>query len=143
MSPATVTPRALLKEKLVRSRLMLLLALALVSASCKISSPSNNQKETFSGTLQPSGRSDFSFNVNKNGEYQIKVTALNPSVSVVGIAFGTPSVAGCVAVEANSNAILNVQALGDAISPGAYCGVIYDVGALTTAVQYTVEVSHP
>lgn len=127
----------------MRSRLMLLFALVLLSASCKLSTPSNNQKESFSGTLAVGGQTEFYFDVKKTGEYQMKITAENPAVAVVGLGFGYPGLVGCSVIESNSYATLNLQALGDAISPGSYCGTIYDVGALTTAVQYTVEVSHP
>jgi hypothetical protein len=122
---------------------MLLLAFVLLSASCKLSTPSNNQKESFSGTLDVLGHSEFYFNVKKTGEYQMKITAENPAVAIVGLGFGVPGAIGCSIYESNSYATLNLQALGDAITPGQYCGMISDVGALTTSMTYTVEVSHP
>jgi hypothetical protein len=127
----------------VRSRLMLLLCAALLFGSCKLATPANNTKESFSGTLQPAGKSDFYFTVKKSGEYQMKITSLDPVVQPLGLAFGVPVQVGCSYLDANSNAYLNFQALGNAITPGSYCGTIYDIGTMTVAVNFTVEVSHP
>ena len=57
------------------------LLLAALAACGGVTDPSQNQTQTFSGTIQPAGFSDtLQFNASKSGEITITVTNLNPTV---------------------------------------------------------------
>jgi len=115
-----------------------------------ITDPSKNVTETFTGTLTPGGTSSAKpFNVTSTGEFTIKLTALSPvsGTAVIGIdLYQDPSNGNCQSLalyQRNSFATLNVQALAGQIFANHYCVVVYDVGALTTATNYTITVAHP
>src|SRR3954471_12085071 len=67
----------------------LLVAAAVCAAGCGvIVDPSQNQVETFTGTIAVGGQATpFGFTASKTGEIQVKVTQLTPSSSntVVGV----------------------------------------------------------
>jgi len=126
----------------------LALAAALAAAGCGgITTPSNNVTETFSGTLQPGTSNGHWFGVGKNGEFTVKLTAWAPNSNLlVGIGlFQGNGDHTCTNAQfqLNNFAAFNVQALGGAIVPAAYCIGIYDVGTLTAAQTCTITVSHP
>ena len=122
---------------------------ALFTLGCKgITTPSNNQSVTFSGTLQPRGSNSHAFSVSKSGEFSARLTAWAPNTNLfVGIWWTIGNSDGsCTssALQANNFATLNTQALGGAIVSGRYCVIILDAGATLTAPQtYTIVVSHP
>jgi hypothetical protein len=123
-----------------------LAAAALLTISCGgIVDPSNNQKETFSGTIKPQGFDTHTFSVSKTGEISIKITALAPLDTVsVGVIWGQASSAGtCVAAIQSNIANINVPAITGQIFSGNYCVVVYDLGTLTAEETYSVLVSHP
>ena len=121
-------------------------AAALFTIGCRgIVDPSQNQIETFSGTVNPQGFSQHPFSVNRTGEISIKITALAPLNNVpVGIIWAQASSAGsCVAVIQSAIANLNIPAIAGQIFSGNYCVLVYDLGILTAPETYTVLVSHP
>jgi len=123
------------------------LALAgLLTVSCGgISSPSQNQQETFSGTLQVGGGARFPVNIANNGEFSVKITALSPTpTAFVGTLFALGSNCEGSPIQVNNFSTLNSPALVGAIfQKGAYCVAIFDVGALAVAQNFSLVVSHP
>ena len=129
-----------------------LAAAALATISCGgITDPSQNQTETFAGTIAPvalggTGQGPVHhFNINNNGEYTVKVTAMTPQFNnFFGVALATGD--NC-SVLAGQNTLANVggQALSGAVfQKGGYCLVITDIYNLMTVNEnYTVTVSHP
>jgi hypothetical protein len=129
-------------------RLIPALALAaagILSLSCGgVTSPSQNKTPTFSGTLAVGGYNSHQFNVDNNGEFSVKITALSPATTTfVGTRWGQGS--NCeFALQQNNFSTLNQPALvGAVFQKGAYCVAIFDVGALTAPQTYTLTVSHP
>jgi hypothetical protein len=119
-------------------------AAILACALAGVAGPSSNRTTEFTGTLQVGGTSNHTFQVSRNGEYDVRITAFNPPLgSFVGIAFGQLSGAVCVPLANNSFATVNRTVLSGPIFSGTYCVAIYDVGALTQAHTYTIRVSHP
>ena len=131
----------------------LLAVAAFITISCggSVTDPSQNQTETFNGTITPvklggNGQGQqHNFNVSAGGEYTIKVTAMTPTFSSnFGVYLGSGS--GCgVPVNQSLTAIVGVQALtGPIFQTGQYCVIVSDYYNLMTAVEtYTVTVQHP
>jgi len=116
----------------------------LVTISCGgVSSPSKNQQESFSGTLEVGGIRRFPVNVSNGGEFSVKITALSPTpTAVVGVTWAQGG--NCEFVLQQNLATLNTPALVGAIfQKGAYCVAIYDVGGISVAQNFTLVVSHP
>jgi hypothetical protein len=130
-----------------------LVAATLCAAGCGgITDPSQNQTETFTGTIPVGGQSQaFGFSSPKTGEIQVKITQLTPSTSntFVGVLWtGRNSAGNCAgslgAVFGQTNfAQVGLPAISTQILSGGYCLVLYDVGTFTTAENFTATVSHP
>jgi hypothetical protein len=111
--------------------------------------------ETFTGGFEIQGVGPVhNFSIQKsNGLLNMVVTAVTsvataaPAGVPVGIALGSQTSGGCVAI---SGAQATVQAgttsitsgLSGTANAGAYCFIVFDVGSLTGAVTYSVDVSH-
>lgn len=133
----------------MRARCAAAIAVAgLITMSCGgIVGPSQNQVETFSGTIAPGGQSAHAFTAAKGGELTVKITALSPiTQTYIGVAWTQAASDGsCGGVLYSTNfAQLNVPAISGAnIISGKYCVVVYDIGAFAVPETYTVSVSHP
>jgi hypothetical protein len=128
---------------------MLAIAGALTISCGGVTDPSMNVTQTFSGTVAPGGvDTPKLFKASSTGEFTVKITALTPSNNVVlGIDMAQGNSDGTTCSNALVNraqfAALNVPAMSGQIFAGNYCLFVYDVGALTTTVTYTLSVSHP
>ena len=132
-----------------------LAALALVicctAAACGgIVDPSQNQNESFSGTINHGDAIKFyPFSSSKTGEISVKFTALAPVSNVlmgvlVAQAAGDGSCTGDLGlVQQNNFAQLNLPAISGQILGRRYCLGVYESQTLTQAETYTVTVSHP
>ena len=124
---------------------LVLALLGCLSGSCGgVTSPSQNQMDTFNGTLQLGGSVVFPVNLANTGEFSVKITALSPTAtSVVGTRWGQGG--NCeFAIQQNNFSTLNSPALsGAVVQKGAYCVAVFDVGLLTAAQNFSVLVSHP
>ena len=127
---------------------------AMLSGCGGVSSPSDNQSETFTGTVtstQSSGPTPgagpiHTFNVGKVGEFFVTITALAPDQNIfVGVVFGQLVSGGCTQNQVNPAAHLNTQAAGGQIEKGTWCVQVFDVGQVspTTPTSYSLRVSHP
>jgi hypothetical protein len=127
------------------------LFIALSLAACGgVTDPSQNTKETITGTISPPGNgSSFSanFNVAKTGELTIAVTAMTPGIptsTFFTVGYGLASSSGCQPLQVNQFSTVATAALsGIAITPGGYCVFVIDEGLFTTSETFTISVSHP
>jgi len=126
-------------------------ALATVSCGGSVTDPSQNQTQTFTGSITPAklggnGQgANHMFNVSNGGEYTIKVTAMDPNFnSTFGVTLAQGSACN-VLVNQSLVALVGVQALtGPIYQTGQYCVQIYDYYNLMTSVEnYTLTVNHP
>ena len=127
----------------------------LVTIGCKgPTDPSDNQTQTFTGTVQPQSLDIKIFQVSNLGEIAIKLTALTPGNVLIGVAYGqSPDGVNCQPIQSNpvvSNANVGKSVFQNAIYiKGAYCVLVFDpVGVSTTtpwpvAQTYGLEVKHP
>ena len=123
-----------------------LLGLACLLSACGgIESPSQNQVQDFSATLQVGSSNTHPFNTSKNGEFTMTITNLSDRTLIVGTALGQIVSGGCSPISGfvQPYARWNQQALGGPINKGSYCAIVYDSGTLTAPVTYTLHVSFP
>lgn len=118
---------------------------ALLVASCGgVIDPSKNTVDEFPGTLAVGGSKQHEFTAAKNGEFEIKITALAPNQdALLGLNYGLIQNGVCTTQQQNFYAQLNRVALGGLMNSGRYCVTIYDVGTLSQPETYTIRVSHP
>ncbi len=123
------------------------LALALFVSGCdSVANPSNNQVETFTGTvpLQGVASPPHNFTTTKNGEFRLRVTSLAPNnAALIGIYLGQSSGAVCNQAGQITTAGINTQAMTGSLNKGSYCIGVLDPGTLTAATTYSLELSHP
>jgi hypothetical protein len=122
-----------------------LILAGLVTISCGgVVDPSKNTVEPFMGTVSPGGPPSVSHvTVNNGGEYSIKITALSPTPTAI-LGIGWYQGANCEIRGPENIAGLNQLALsGPVYQKGPYCVLVYDLGYLTVAQNFTVTVSHP
>src|ERR1700760_515196 len=124
-----------------------LLALAgAISISCGgIVDPSQNQVQTFSGTVPPASGSVQHFTASKTGEIQIKVVTLTPAsvpaVLVTWLGNGDGSCNG--GTFGQGIGAVRTTAISNQILSGAYCIYVSDYVGQTVTANYTITVSHP
>jgi hypothetical protein len=143
----------------VRSLVKVLAVLAVVgllTAACgnddaatTPTTPTGPSTENFSGTLDVQGSSFYSFTTTASGQVSITLASLvatrpGPALnSVMGLAVGAPLGTDCN-VTSSINAAPGLAAqLVTTLTPATYCARIYDVGNLTTSVNFTVRIVHP
>jgi hypothetical protein len=139
-------------------RLALALLIAVAASSCGGGpvDPSKNVTEPRSGTLQPLGISVPTppFTVSNLGEFTVSMTALSPGNVFVGIGWGQWNGNGCGLIAGQTNVVgtANIGRTvlsGQIFIKGDYCVAVFDASStfgappLTTAQNYTVQVSHP
>jgi len=125
------------------------LLLAALAACGGVTDPSNNQNQTFNGSIDPASTSQPQFfNASKSGEITVSVTAMNPTLpsgTFFTVAWGQAVSNQCLLnLGANALAVVGATALSSAITPGQYCVAIQDTyAAFKTTEQYSLTVSHP
>ncbi len=115
--------------------------LVLTASGCKVTTPSNNKVENFSGTLAVGGQNIHNYTVSKDGEFSITLTAVNPAATV-GIGYGQPASNGGCGVYSTNLVTLGKEAFSSYAVAGPYCVVVYDAGYFNSTITYTVQVSH-
>jgi hypothetical protein len=133
----------------MRFRLSAAFVLALagaVSISCGgIVDPSQNQVETFSGTVPPNGGSVQKFSAAKTGEITVKMVTLTPAavpaVFVQWVGAGDGSCNG--QLFGNGIGQANATVISTQVLSGAYCLVLSNYVVQTVTANYSLTVSHP
>ncbi|HUQ86649.1 MAG TPA: hypothetical protein VM096_03765 [Vicinamibacterales bacterium] len=131
----------------------LVLAIAGVAAGCsgdinKIPTTPDPVEvtDTFSGTININGGATHNVFTAATGTVTATLTSLGETVpSKIGFSLGTLSSLGtCSAVLVNDNSVVNTSLTGTVSTlNGSLCVRVYDVGALTQSVSYTLVVRHP
>jgi len=128
-----------------------LCALALASAGCgDDNTPTTPTEptpttvtETFSGGINRNGAATHNFVVSRSGAMTATLTTLAPdSALVIGLSLGTWNGTTCQIVLANDRATQGSTVTGNGGSAGNFCVRIYDVGNVTSNVDYQVTVAH-
>jgi hypothetical protein len=103
--------------------------------------------ETFQGTLSVQGVTFYSFLVGNPDPVSITLASLTKSngaavTTSVKLGFGVPSGETCATTTSlNTASGLQAQVLQVA-SPGTYCVIISDTGALTEPLNFAIKIKH-
>jgi hypothetical protein len=122
------------------------LLLAALAACGGVTDPSQNQNQTFNGTVQVGGTSTQQFNVSKSGEISAVVTSFNPVLptgTLFGVAWGQVISGTCSLINLNQFVVTGATAVSSAVTPGTYCISIIDEGFFKVNEDYVLTVSHP
>jgi hypothetical protein len=101
--------------------------------------------DTFTGTLTVNGAQTHNVFTSATGQVVATITSLgeNPPAKV-GFSMGTLAGATCTVVLHNDNAVVTSVVGGTvATLAGSLCVRVYDVGAMTGPLDYTITVTHP
>lgn len=101
--------------------------------------------ENFDGVVNVNGSVTHTFFTSATGTVTATLTGLgdNPP-SKIGFSMGTYAGSTCSIVLRNDNAVATSVITGTVTTlAGSLCISVYDVGALTAPVSYTVTVVHP
>ena len=101
--------------------------------------------ETFSGTININGAATHNVFTSATGTVTATLTSLGENApSKIGFSMGTLAGTTCSVVLHNDNAVATTVLIGTVSTlGGSLCVRVYDVGALTESVSYTMVVSHP
>jgi hypothetical protein len=104
-------------------------------------------QDTFSGTLNQNGAATNQFTTLQSGTVTATLSSLvapdSSSPPNVGLALGTWNGNSCTAVLSKDSANVSSSITGNVSAAGVLCVRIYDVGNITTSVDYTINVNHP
>ena len=135
-------------------RLSAALLIVWIATACGgFTDPSDNQTETFTGTVQPLGANSHPYTVSNSGEFTISVTSVTPGNVFLGVGYGQPGANGsCGLIQSNvinSTQIGKTALSGQILVKGQYCVAVLDPALLTSIAplpvgeSYTVQVKHP
>jgi hypothetical protein len=122
-----------------------LIAPVLTALGCKVSGLADNRTVIFTGTIAAGGTGPLhTFRVTKNGEYEMRITALSQSLAV-GMTFGVQTPDGGCSPLLETAATLNQLAAAGPLYSGEYCLLLYDLFTVVTApgATYTVTALLP
>jgi hypothetical protein len=106
--------------------------------------PTTTVTEVFSGSLSTNGASTYPFSATAGGTVTVTLTTLSPDATLpVGLSLGTWTGSACQVVIANDSAAQAAAISGTVTSAASLCVRVYDVGKVTSPVDYTVTVVHP
>jgi hypothetical protein len=133
------------------SRLMIaaMLAAALSAAGCGNDSttptsptPPETFTDTFTGTLNRNGASTHQFSVAAAGAVYATLTSVSDTSIAVGFSLGAWNGSACTAIISNDQAVQGSAVTGQATNVGTLCARIYDVGRISSPVDYQITVVH-
>jgi hypothetical protein len=117
-----------------------------VSISCGgIVDPSQNQVQTFSGTVAPGGTSQPMKFSSQTGEIQVKMLTITPAaVPALGMQWVGSGDGSCNGQLWQATvATSNTTAISTQIQSGSYCLIVYDYIGQTVTANFSLTVSHP
>ena len=104
--------------------------------------PPTEVTETFQGQVTINGARTHSFDVARAGNITARFNSLSGEGTVVGLSLGTWNGQACALQITNDNATVATTVVATATTLGSFCVRVYDVGSLTTAVDYEVVLTH-
>lgn len=133
-----------------RFKFAALLAVTLSAAACSKSTTAptttttaTNVTDTFNGTLNRNGATNFQFSVSAAGFVYATLTSVADGTTVVGLSLGTWNGTSCAVVLANDQAAQGTTVTGSVTGIGTLCARVYDVGKVVDPLDYQVTVVHP
>jgi hypothetical protein len=105
--------------------------------------PSHNTVRTFDGTLTQLGQSTHEISIGRNGEIDVKLTALSNADALVELGYAQGNCNNAAILNAGYRQV-NAIGVGGLVTRGTHCVIIRDsLGTLRATASYTLRVSHP
>jgi hypothetical protein len=107
--------------------------------------PTGPTTSVFASRLTPGGAVSRSFAATTAGTVTVMLTnAAGPS-TIVGVGIGVPTtgLARCALSTAIRTAPGSTPQISAAVDAGQYCVTVYDVGTITTAIDFSVTLVYP
>ncbi len=100
--------------------------------------------ETFSSQVAKGGYASRSFTAAKAGTATVTLTSVGSSSTLkLGLALGIPDGAGTGCLFTRTTETAAGGQLSAAVDTGVYCVRVYDLGTLTSAINFTVTIVRP
>jgi hypothetical protein len=118
-------------------------------AAPSTTSTSTSSLTYFTGTLAPQSSSFYSLTLTQAGTVSLTLASLtfgprNPApATIVGLGFGTPVGTDCSLTASTNTGAGLVAQINSASGAGTICVDIFDVGHLTSPVDFVVRVVYP
>lgn len=103
----------------------------------------------FEGTLDPRGFAFYSFQVQQTGNVNLMLASVTSSTApgtssnvTLGLSIGVPSGTDCTIQNATPASPGLTSQLVINMTPGLYCARVYDIGNLTSTVNFAVRIVH-
>jgi hypothetical protein len=134
---------------------LVLSSLVVLGAGCGDDSPSPTaptpftSTRLFSGSLAAQGSRFYSFQLLRAGIVDFTLVSVTGDVrgstlaTVLGLGSGRPNGTDCELTTSTSAAPGLTSQFSVALAPGTYCVKIFDIGNLTTTVNFAVRIVHP
>jgi hypothetical protein len=125
---------------------------ALLAASCDDASTATSPTttspvtETFAGQISPGGSAARSITSASSGTISLTLTQIGPPADLaVGLGVGIPQSdgAGCYLTQSIVTGASSTPQITAAVEAGAYCVRLFDTGALTSPVAFSVAIVRP
>jgi hypothetical protein len=107
--------------------------------------PTGPTTSIFASRLTPGGAVSRSFGATATGTVTVMLTnAAGPS-TVVGLGIGVPTtgIAKCALSTAINTASGSTPQISAAVDAGQYCVTVYDLGTLTSTIDFSVTLVYP
>jgi hypothetical protein len=143
---------------MIRSRLLMIaLLIAPLAAACDngpaipttpdstTTTPATSPvTETFSSQLAVGGYAARSFNAAKAGTAVVTLTNAGSSTTLkLGLAVGIPDAAGTGCLFTRTSETAAGGEISLSVDPGFYCTRVWDLGTLTSTINFTVTIVRP
>ena len=121
--------------------------LSQLAASTPTTTPTTT--DTYVGTLSQNGAFQHIFTISNLGSVTVTIVSLSPtSTQLVGLSLGVWTGTQCstspqTGGAANDTATTGTSITLNATAAGNLCARVYDVGYITSPVQYTLQITHP
>jgi len=103
--------------------------------------------ETFVGTIAVGGSRFYSFSLTREGPVSLTLVTLRESGAastvVMNLGLGFPSGTTCAASAAATTADGATPQLTEVRTPGVYCARLADLGFLTSAADFVINIARP
>ena len=98
----------------------------------------------FSSLLVPGGGASRDFDVTAAGAIAVTLKSTTPAGIPIGLGIGIPRANGSCALSAAVETIAGATAqISVAADVGTYCAKVYDLGALSAPLPFTIAIARP
>jgi hypothetical protein len=107
--------------------------------------PTGPTTSVFASRLTPGGAVSRQFGATTTGTVTVMLTNAAGPTTVVGLGIGVPTtgIAKCALSTAIQTASGSTPQIAAAVDPGQYCVTVYDLGTLTSPIDFSVTLVYP